>query len=141
MFFWNRLAAKCYVSLSDFSHGSTPEDRFSICKWFTRGWTLQELLHRGSSLSTITSGERPAVRFSFAMSYQALRQSRRKPYWMILYWPSRQFRRKCHRRPRASQVASKNTAYYLLGIFDVSMPLFYEERHCALFQIGDCRAS
>ncbi|KAF1934969.1 HET-domain-containing protein, partial [Clathrospora elynae] len=54
MFRWYRSAAKCYVYLSDVSTrkrkaGSTPtkpswEPTFRSSRWFTRGWTLQELL-------------------------------------------------------------------------------------------------
>jgi hypothetical protein len=54
MFRWYRNAKKCYVYLADVSvHGhdaeiqpsqSTWEAAFRISKWFTRGWTLQELI-------------------------------------------------------------------------------------------------
>ena len=50
MFHWYRNAARCYVYLSDVS-GSTDERNprawesdFRKSRWFTRGWTLQELL-------------------------------------------------------------------------------------------------
>ena len=54
MFRWYRDAAKCYVYLPDvwvtkrkasnqFSE-STWEPAFRASRWFTRGWTLQELL-------------------------------------------------------------------------------------------------
>lgn len=54
MFFWYQNAARCYVYLSDVStsgHGGHSqqselawEAAFRASKWFTRGWTLQELL-------------------------------------------------------------------------------------------------
>ncbi|KAK5205430.1 hypothetical protein LTR72_007062 [Exophiala xenobiotica] len=51
MFRWYRDSAKCYVYLSDVSVShedqySTPtwEPAFRKSRWFTRGWTLQELL-------------------------------------------------------------------------------------------------
>jgi hypothetical protein len=51
MFRWYRDAAKCYVYLSDVSTGkhSWSSERlwevgFRQSRWFTRGWTLQELL-------------------------------------------------------------------------------------------------
>lgn len=52
MFLWYQKAAKCYVFLADVSSGAngsagTPvlwEDAFLRSRWFTRGWTLQELL-------------------------------------------------------------------------------------------------
>ncbi|KIW99858.1 uncharacterized protein Z518_10786 [Rhinocladiella mackenziei CBS 650.93] len=53
MFRWYRDAAKCYVYLSDVSAGKSDkngqtqrswESAFRNSRWFTRGWTLQELL-------------------------------------------------------------------------------------------------
>jgi hypothetical protein len=54
MFRWYQKAARCYVYLSDVSIGErkasdasaecTWESAFRASKWFTRGWTLQELL-------------------------------------------------------------------------------------------------
>lgn len=53
MFRWYRNAAKCYVFLADVSsskrdvNGETDptwEKSFHSSRWFTRGWTLQELL-------------------------------------------------------------------------------------------------
>jgi hypothetical protein len=54
MFRWYQNAAKCYVDLLEVSKtkrkASTPfsefawESAFRASKWFTRGWTLQELL-------------------------------------------------------------------------------------------------
>ena len=54
MFRWYQKAARCYVYLSDVSTRKrkasntstecTWESAFRASKWFTRGWTLQELL-------------------------------------------------------------------------------------------------
>ncbi|KAF2260950.1 beta transducin-like protein HET-D2Y [Lojkania enalia] len=52
MFRWYRNAARCYVYLSDVSTAKLREDSdtsdwesaFRRSRWFTRGWTLQELL-------------------------------------------------------------------------------------------------
>src|SRR5204862_6505902 len=43
MFRWYQNAAVCYVFLSDFSAGDSLQS-LTRCRWFTRGWTLQELL-------------------------------------------------------------------------------------------------
>jgi hypothetical protein len=58
MFRWYQNAAKCYVYLSDVSTTKlkasdkfseyTWELTFRTSRWFTRGWTLQELLAPGS---------------------------------------------------------------------------------------------
>ena len=45
MFSWYEKAAMCYVFLSDLEVKAFPEpDTSPRCRWFTRGWTLQELL-------------------------------------------------------------------------------------------------
>jgi len=44
MFQWYQDAIECYVFLSDLSAGTTSSEGFAGCKWFTRGWTLQELI-------------------------------------------------------------------------------------------------
>jgi hypothetical protein len=46
MFRWYQDSAKCYVYLDDVSSDSLAKDGLSFhkSKWFTRGWTLQELL-------------------------------------------------------------------------------------------------
>src|ERR1700693_4507113 len=53
MFRWYRDAAKCYVYLSDVSTNETNQNNlspqsweaaFRKSRWFTRGWTLQELI-------------------------------------------------------------------------------------------------
>lgn len=41
MFEWYRQARVCYIWLSDYDSSSGD---LSACKWFTRGWTLQELI-------------------------------------------------------------------------------------------------
>jgi hypothetical protein len=48
MFRWYSAAARCYVYLSDVPNlkdpTSTVESAFATSRWFTRGWTLQELV-------------------------------------------------------------------------------------------------
>lgn len=44
MFRWYQDSTKCYALLTDVSNTSTWEGEFRRSRWFTRGWTLQELL-------------------------------------------------------------------------------------------------
>lgn len=44
MFDWYQSAAVCYVYLSDVSNDEDVRQTFKESRWFTRGWTLQELL-------------------------------------------------------------------------------------------------
>jgi len=68
MFRWYRKAASCYVYLSDVSvagcgrgqrkHAESWEEAFRESRWFTRGWTLQELLAPASVEFFTPDGQR-----------------------------------------------------------------------------------
>jgi hypothetical protein len=47
MYLWYQNAKICYVYLSDVHRDADPHDKsseFAKSRWFTRGWTLQELI-------------------------------------------------------------------------------------------------
>lgn len=44
MFQWYKCSSVCYVYLSDVDSGNDAVRMFRASRWFTRGWTLQELL-------------------------------------------------------------------------------------------------
>ena len=44
MYRWYQEASVCYVYLADLWAGSNFEQRFGHSRWFTRAWTLQELI-------------------------------------------------------------------------------------------------
>lgn len=44
MYRWYQNAHECYAYLVDFAPGSLPQDELEKCRWFTRGFTLQELI-------------------------------------------------------------------------------------------------
>jgi Heterokaryon incompatibility protein (HET) len=137
MFRWYQHASKCYVYLQDVSMSdsytgsqfsqSIWESEFRKSRWFTRGWTLAELIapasveffsREGANLGDKISleqqihettgipigairGTTPLLSFSVTerMSWAANRQTKR----------------------------AEDKAYSLLGIFDVHMPLIYGE--------------
>ncbi|KAH8651169.1 heterokaryon incompatibility protein-domain-containing protein [Xylariales sp. PMI_506] len=129
MFSWYRNAVVCYAYLDDMPRRisfSAIEKSLPRCRWFTRGWTLQELIaptdllffskdwHRvgtkkslGSLLSRITgieeiflNGEElESASVSKKMSWAANRETTR----------------------------TEDMAYCLLGIFNINMPLLYGE--------------
>jgi hypothetical protein len=125
MFRWYSEAAKCFVYLSDVSIHDY-DDTFGKSRWFTRGWTLQELLASREAeffsretewLGTKVTLERQIHEIT-GIAIQALRGD-----------PLSQFPIK-ERISWAQNRATKreeDEAYCLLGIFDISMPLIYGE--------------
>jgi hypothetical protein len=134
MFHWYRDAQVCYAYLSDVP--AIEEDHFAQdsafrkSKWFTRGWTLQELLapqtvvfynhdweelgskgRLGNLISSITGIERL---FNFEKASVAQKMS----------WASRR-----------ETLRSEDMAYCLMGLFKVNMPLLYGEGSSAFYRL------
>jgi hypothetical protein len=136
MFRWYRKAAKCYVYLSDVStHNSDENDRFSgltwesafrKSRWFTRGWTLQELIAPVSVESFSGEGKRLGDKKSLE---QQVHEVTGIPINALQGSPLSQF----SVSERISWAENRETkrkedkAYSLMGIFDIHMPLIYGE--------------
>ena len=138
MFLWYRKACVCYAYMSDVSapamilETETETDQspwmadFRQSRWFTRGWTLQELIAPGHveffSLQHARLGDKQSLEKEIheitGIQIEALRgrSLRRFPVDVCLAWAD-------HRRTTEGEDA----AYCLLGIFGVSMPLVYGE--------------
>jgi hypothetical protein len=127
MFRWYKEAAKCYVYLSDITTAErTWEPAFRNCRWFTRGWTIQELLaptsveffsREGRHLGDKTSLEQQIHEIT-GIAIPALRGAPLSDFSInerLLWAKSRQTTRE------------EDKAYSLLGIFSVCMPLLYGE--------------
>jgi hypothetical protein len=132
MYLWYSQAAICYAYLSDVvSEGyidvSLDSSSFRKSRWFTRGWTLQELIapvhmvflskdwnHLGDKqdllglLSDITS-----------INHNVLLDGNRRSDISIA--------RKMSWAAKRTTTRVEDRAYSLLGIFDVNMPLLYGE--------------
>ncbi|KAM0428290.1 hypothetical protein ACHAPT_007191 [Fusarium lateritium] len=136
MFRWYKGARRCYAYLSDYRQ-TTVDDSFGRCRWFTRGWTLQELIAPASitfynqnwaplgskkdlsqTLSNITRigqdvllGRRDirSIDVVFRMSWAAGRQTSRP----------------------------EDIAYCLFGIFDVNLPMLYGEGTKAFLRLQE----
>jgi len=141
MFRWYHDAAKCYVYLSDVSIGvsvdgpvgndlssrRTWEPAFMHSRWFTRGWTLQELLAPKSVEFFSVEGKRLGDKISLlqeihgvtGVSIQALQGSRPLSQFSIKERMSWAKKRETKRE--------EDAAYSLLGIFDIYIPLIYGE--------------
>ena len=116
---------------------SIPGDQLPRCRWFTRGWTFQELLaprivifydqvweEIGSKIqlchiiSGITSIPKEAILNDTTLAHYPISQ---KMSWAALRVTTR----------------IEDTAYCLVGIFDVYIPLLYGERHRAFFRLQE----
>ncbi|GKT83692.1 HET domain protein [Colletotrichum tofieldiae] len=129
MFRWYKNAAVCYAFLSDVpSDSALDEDSpFAKSEWFTRGWTLQELVapkrlefyscewkllgskgHLSGVISRITGIDE--------LTLQGRRQLHLSSIAARMSWATNR-----------ETTREEDKAYSLLGLFDVQLPLLYGE--------------
>ena len=150
MFVWYERSSMCYIYLEDVPPAD-PDDHkaqgsaFRSSRWFTRGWTLQELLaskRRQIFDSTwqriyLDSDERPGQAEVELLSEitgiprHCLRGNISEPlsHYSVserMSWASRR-----------STTRVEDMAYCLLGIFEVNMPLLYGEGGRAFFRLQE----
>ena len=137
MFRWYRDATVCFVYLSDFVplgvsipdyHRNTVlAERLASCRWFTRGWTLQELVaprhmefydsdwnYIGNKSSLVE--QLSNITFIGVDVLQDSRVLHLLPVACRMSWASRR-----------QTTRPEDMSYCLFGIFDVNMPLLYGE--------------
>lgn len=133
MFQWYRKAARCYVFLSDVSKPddggndqSEWESAFRESRWFTRGWTLQELIAPTLVDFFSSDGERLGNKLTLetiiyditGIARNALRGDALSGFSISerMSWAERRH-----------TTIEEDEIYSLLGIFNVSMSLIYGE--------------
>ncbi|KAF8866786.1 WD40 repeat-like protein [Acephala macrosclerotiorum] len=134
MFRWYRNATRCYVYLTDISTNDPIdlslqpwEAAFGNSRWFTRGWTLQELIAPPSVEFFSSNGNRLGDKKSLEAQLHkitgipvlALRGSH------LSYFSFDE--RVSWARNRETK-REEDLAYSLLGILDISIPVIYGER-------------
>jgi hypothetical protein len=136
MFRWYREAAKCYVYLSDVSKGNYDEhdhlsrsiwkSAFRGSRWFTRGWTLQELIAPTSVEFYSSEGMRLGDKRSME---QQIHEITSIPIRALRGNPLSDFsfEERLSWTIKRETTREEDKAYSLLGIFDIYMPLIYGE--------------
>ncbi|OSS50032.1 hypothetical protein B5807_05248 [Epicoccum nigrum] len=134
MFQWYRNAARCYVFLSDVSVASATaasqrsnwEISFRGSDWFTRGWTLQELIAPVSVEFFSLEGQHVGDKASLS---QLLHDRTGIPLAALQNTPLDQFstseRQRWAENRRTTE--EEDIVYCLLGLLGVSMPTTYGE--------------
>ena len=134
MFRWYRNAAKCYVYLSDVSTNDHHQNNLSFqswepafrkSRWFTRGWTLQELIAPPSVEFFSLEGNRLGDKKSLERQVHEVTGLAVRALQGVLFEFS-VAERMLWAEKRATK-REEDKAYSLLGIFDIHMPLIYGE--------------
>jgi hypothetical protein len=137
MFKWYQEAGICYAYLSDLPAGADLDACLPKCRWFFRGWCLQELLAPTDLLFLDTawttvgsrSGLRKIISQITRIDEDVVVDSKRMydlPIARRMSWAATR-----------STTRVEDQAYCLLGIFDVNMPMLYGEGEKEFFRLQE----
>ncbi|KAI3317246.1 heterokaryon incompatibility protein-domain-containing protein [Xylariaceae sp. AK1471] len=130
MFRWYQNATRCYVYLADVSsHSTVPTDislQLNRSRWFTRAWTLQELIAPSSVEFFTSESDRIGDKTSLEAQICAITQIAAKVLrGGALYRFSVEERKSWAKGRTATR--EEDMAYSMLGLFGIHMPLIYGE--------------
>ncbi|CAN9091656.1 unnamed protein product [Alternaria alternata] len=128
MFRWYHNSAKCYVYLSDVATTGSANihESFQKSKWFTRGWTLQELLAPPCVEFFSKEGNRLGDKNSLVTQIAAITSISARALQGAALSDIIVEERMSWARGRVTK-REEDIAYCQLGIFDIYMPLIYGE--------------
>ncbi|KAL9067842.1 MAG: hypothetical protein Q9157_006683 [Trypethelium eluteriae] len=136
MFRWYRQATKCYVYLADVHVPDELVDAqafpitwghaFRTSRWFSRGWTLQELLAPATVEFFSANGKKLGNKISLE---QGIYEATRIPIRALTKYSLEEFSidDRISWATKRMTTVEEDRIYCLLGIFDVSLPLIYGE--------------
>ncbi|KAK6073224.1 HET domain-containing protein [Seiridium cupressi] len=145
MFTWYHNAAVCFVYLSDLGPSSEPTVvALRRCRWFSRGWTLQELI-APTNVQFYNSHWQP-VATKTEIPKELMEVTGINELAIIFRDRGTDVREVLRSLPvsiKMSWAASRVTtrpedmAYCLLGLFDINMPILYGEGERAFIRLQE----
>ncbi|KAJ3562178.1 hypothetical protein NPX13_g8658 [Xylaria arbuscula] len=124
MFQWYKTAAACYAYLSDVAG----DDEFDLGKtrWVTRGWTLQELIAPQEVIFYSASWQPIGTRSKLSAHISKATRIN-EPFLTGRSLEEASIAQRMSWAATRTTSREEDTAYCLLGLFNVNMPLIYGE--------------
>ncbi|RDI82296.1 hypothetical protein Vi05172_g7732 [Venturia inaequalis] len=130
MYRYYQNARVCYAYLSDLlpaDNTSSIEERLRPCRWFSRGWTLQELIAPPSLIIYDSEWNAVASRSEIAVALAGITHIDKHIFVnRMVLWDTSVATRMSWASMRIT-TREEDLAYSLMGIFDINMPLLYGE--------------
>ncbi|KAF5576151.1 alpha-glucosidase 2 [Fusarium pseudocircinatum] len=139
MFSWYKNASVCYVYLSDVAPIDTgafdPMVQFRQSRWFTRGWTLPELLAPTSVVFFANDWTTIGTRKTLANTISFVTKIDQQYLDCTFYKASIGERMSWLSKRETERV--EDIAYCMLGIFDINMQIIYGEGMRAFIRLQE----
>ncbi|KAK0712502.1 ankyrin repeat-containing protein [Lasiosphaeria miniovina] len=121
MYRWYERAGQCYAFLADVPSKSS----FSESRWFTRGWTLQELI--APPTVVFVDGNWNDLGTKVTLQQDISRRTNISPGVLAGNVSDASVAQKMSWAAGRQTTRAEDTAYCLMGLFGVNMPLLYGE--------------
>jgi hypothetical protein len=121
-------AETCYADLSDVSNDQKPRDdgsAFSSSRWFQRGWTLQELLAPKRVEFFGLAWQKLGTKVERAPTIERITGIPQLFIRKVIGLPSASVAQRMSWAAKRDTTRKGDTAYCLLGIFGIMMPMIY----------------
>ena len=142
MFKWYGAAKVCYAFLPDVDTkirqqplSPTEMQAFNSSRWFTRGWTLQELLAPRNVVFFDQSFQKIGTKYSLALPISEVTGIDRSYFYFPKAFKSASVAARMSWASRRETSRIEDIAYCLLGLFGVNMPLLYGEGSNAFLRL------
>lgn len=136
MYHWYHGAGECYAYLADvvwdFQNVGASKMKFMESKWFTRGWTLQELLAPSTIIFLDGQWRAFGTRGMLSAEISAATGITQEH---LDVWSGACIATKMSWVSRRVTSRVEDLAYCMLGLFDVNMPLLYGEGEKAFVRL------
>ncbi|KAI4151107.1 MAG: hypothetical protein L6R39_002118 [Caloplaca ligustica] len=129
MYNWYFDAEECFAYLSDVQKEPSEQTwllQFRASRWFTRGWTLQELLAPPALFFYDSNWVELGTKSLLAEHIESITKIR--PYNFITDPRDASIAQRMFWASGRQTTRVEDRAYCLLGLFDINMPLLYGER-------------
>jgi hypothetical protein len=142
MFDWYNKSKLCIIYLSDVdSHDSrlTVEHQMKKSRWFTRGWTLQELVASTPTHTIFYDKNWTEIGTKATISDSIARITGIDESCLLRWADLSKFSVACRMSWAAKRMTTRpeDVAYCLLGIFQINMPLIYGEGETAFRRLQE----
>ncbi|KAI1078590.1 hypothetical protein F5B20DRAFT_582218 [Whalleya microplaca] len=137
MYHWYQDAQVCYTFLADFSSGCDLESTLPTCRWFTRGWCLQELIAPKTLLFFDAGWNSIGSKADLTSLIWQITSIDREVLVDSNLLSSVPVARRMSWAAKRETTRKEDLAYCLLGIFDINMPMLYGEGHKAFLRLQE----
>jgi hypothetical protein len=136
MYSWYKASAICYAYLFDVTEAGF-STTFAASKWFTRGWTLQEILAPANVVFYDKSWARLGTKIQHLERITSITRIDRLALSNEKNLNSFCVAQRMSWASRRQTTRVEDMTYALLGIFDINMPMLYGEGHKAFIRLQE----